>query len=78
MALAGDMDGDGRIELLVPTQDMTELAGIRRTGSGAAVAWTVPVGGTLTTNLAAIDLGDGRFAVAAGSDENLRVWLPGD
>ena len=78
MALAGGMDSNGRVELLIPTHDRSELAGIRRTSSGTMVAWTAPVGGTLTTNLAAVGLNSDQFAVAAGSDGKLRVWLPDD
>lgn len=44
-AMAGDFDGDGRAELLAPSQDRTRLGGIRRTQAGAEVAWTVPLGG---------------------------------
>ncbi|MEC9280196.1 MAG: hypothetical protein VX947_04835, partial [Chloroflexota bacterium] len=38
MAVAGDFDGDGRVELLVPNQTLDEIGGIRRTLDGAEVA----------------------------------------
>lgn len=77
LAVAGDMDGDGRIELVVPNQDRTHLAGIRRTEDGASVVWSVPVGGTLHTNLAAVTLPNGTIALGAGHTGNaIRVWLP--
>jgi len=45
MAVAGDFDGDGRVELLVPNQTLDEIGGIRRTSDGAEVAWTLPIDG---------------------------------
>ena len=77
MGLAADLDGDGQVELLVPSQDGTALGAIRRTEDGAEAAWTVPLGGRLSTNLAAATLSDGSLAVGAGrSDGVLRLWLP--
>ena len=77
MAAAADFDGDGRIELLLPTQFRTELGAIRRTQGGAEVAWTVSVGGRAATNLAAVTLSGGSLAVGVGRDDGaLRLWLP--
>ena len=77
MGLAADLDGDGQVELLVPSQDGTELGAIRRTEDGAVVAWTVPLGGRLSTNLTTATLPDGSLAVGAGRrDRLLRLWLP--
>jgi hypothetical protein len=77
MALAGDLDGDGQVELLVPNQIRANLGAIRRSDAGAEVAWSVPVGGTLITNLAGVTLPDGRLAVGAGHSRNgLRLWVP--
>jgi hypothetical protein len=74
-ARAADLDGDGAWELLVPNQAYTELAAIRRTDSGAEVAWTLPVGGALATNLASATDSSSRISVAAGrADGFLRVW----
>jgi hypothetical protein len=77
MAVAGDFDGDGHFELLLPDQSRNELGGIRRTDNGAEVAWRVPVGGRVVTNLAAVELNDGRLSVGVGrQDGTLRIWLP--
>ncbi len=74
-ARAGDLDGDGAFELLVPSQDRTELGAIRHGEGEAEVAWTLPVGGMLTTNLATAAAPDGRVAVAAGREGGvLRIW----
>lgn len=75
MALAGDFDGDGSVELAVPTQNLSQLGFIRRTQSGAEVAWTMPIGGTAATNIAAATGEDGRMALGIGREDNvLRVW----
>lgn len=74
-ALGGDLDGDGRWEILVPDQSYSRLAAIRHDEGGARVVWTLPVGSTLATNLAPATGSDGRIVLAAGTSEGmLRVW----
>jgi hypothetical protein len=76
-ALAGDLDGDGRVELMLPDQGMTELGAVRRTPDGAQVMWSVPAGGRIGTNLAAASLTSGEIAVGIGREDGvLRLWLP--
>ncbi len=76
-AAAGDFDGDGRVELLAPAQSLRSLAAIRRTADGAEEAWTVPLDGVLSTNLAMVSLPDDRLAVGVGyGSKHLRLWLP--
>ena len=76
-AIAGDLDGDGRIELLVPDQAQQVLGAIRRNLAGAKTVWTIPIGGKLSTNLAGITLAEGGLAVGIGREDNvLRLWLP--
>lgn len=72
--LAGDFDGDGRVELLVPTDARTELAAVRRTGDGATEAWRLELGGPLRTNVFGLGLADGGLAVGAGHAGGVRVW----
>ena len=77
MAVAGDFDGDDRLELLIPNQSRTELGAIRRTVDGAEVAWSLSVEGIVNTNLAAVTLTDGRLMVGVGrGDGVLRLWGP--
>lgn len=77
MALAGDFNGDGRVELLLPTQDRTRLGGVQRTADGAAAVYEVSVGGEVVTNLAGVTLASGETAVGVGRDDNtLRIWQP--
>lgn len=74
-ALAGDLDKDGQAELLLPNPSYTSLGGLSRTQSGVRTEWSLPVGGELSTNLAAATGTGGRAVVAAGrSDGVLRIW----
>ena len=77
MALAGDFDSDGRVELLVSNQQFDTLGAIRRTVDGAQVAWSIPAGGRITTNIGAVQLADDTIVVVAGhADKMLRLWVP--
>lgn len=74
-ARAGDMDGDGAWELLVPDRTYTELAAIKRSQSGAEVAWTLPAEGEISTNIASATDEEGRASIAVGrSGGTLRIW----
>lgn len=72
-AVAGDFDGDGRVELLLPDDPQRSLAGLRRVDARIEEAWRLPLGGRSTTNLCAVPTGSG-IVVAAGVGETLRVW----
>lgn len=75
MAVAGDFDGDGQTELLLPNQRRTDVGAIRRTADGAEVGWTLPVEGVVNTNLAAVQLADSRVIVGLGREDGvLRLW----
>jgi hypothetical protein len=77
MALAGDFDGDQKVEVLLPDQSRTELGAVRRTANGAELVWTLPVGDMVSTNLAAVSFPDGRMAIGVGRNDGvLRVWVP--
>lgn len=77
MALAGDFDGDQQVEVLLPDQSRTALGAVRRSTGGAEVVWTLPAGGVISTNLAAVSFPDGRIAAGVGRDDAvLRVWTP--
>jgi hypothetical protein len=76
-AVAGDFDGNGRIEIVVPDQSQTALAGVEWAEAGLNIAWEAPLGGRLSTNIAAVELRGGGFALGIGHDQNLlRIWYP--
>ncbi len=77
MALSGDFDGDGQIEVLIPDQARKKLGGISLDGVGASADWILSVDGLAVTNLAGISFPDGSLAVAVGKEDGtLRVWAP--
>ena len=74
-ARAGDLDGDGSWELLLPDSSYTALEAVRRTKGGVETAWRLPLDGTLATNLASATDSQGRVALAVGTLEGeLRIW----
>jgi hypothetical protein len=76
MAVAGDFNGDGQPEIVMPSQNLTSIAGIQHSADGARVVWELPLDGQLSSNLAAIRLADGRLALALGTEDGrLRVWV---
>jgi hypothetical protein len=76
MAVAGDFDGDGQTELLLPNQALTELGAVRHTQTGARIVWTLPLNQRISTNLATVTLDDDRLAIGLGYGQTLHLWLP--
>jgi len=75
MALLADADGDGRLDVVVPTQDMTALGVLARTADGFEEVASLPLDGTLATNVAATSDLDGNLVLAAGTDDGrLRIF----
>jgi hypothetical protein len=75
MALLADADGDGRLDVLVPTQAMTELAVLARTDAGFEEIDRLALDGRLTTNVAATPTAAGGLALAVGTaDGRLRIF----
>jgi hypothetical protein len=76
MAVAGDLDSDGRVELLVPAEDFKALAALRRTGEGVVEPWRLDLPGKLSTNIAVTGY-EGRAVLGVGTDTGvLRLWIP--
>lgn len=77
MAVAGDFNGDGQPEVVLPSQDRTRIVGVQHTTEGVLEMWSLPVNGRIVTNLSAVVLPDSSLALAYGTDDGrLRVWLP--
>ena len=75
-ALAADVTGDGRIDVIVPTQDRSALGILSRKTDGVAVVAQLGLPGRLTSNLAFAESPGGSISLAAGTAEGiLRVWI---
>jgi hypothetical protein len=75
MALLADTDADGQLEVVVPTQAMTELAILERTQDGFTEVSRLPLDGRLASNVAAAVGRDGRLSLAVATDDGrLRVF----
>lgn len=78
MAVAGDFDSDGTVELLLPDSARTTLGAISRDSSesGAGLDWSVPLGSRATTNIGVLRSHDGRLSVAVGTlNQSLRIFV---
>jgi hypothetical protein len=77
MALAADVDADGQVELLLPSQQLNALGAIKRTTDGAEITFEIPLNDYLSTNIASVNFGDGTIAIAVGLDiGTLKIWFP--
>jgi hypothetical protein len=79
MTVAGDFDGDGQLELIMPIQlFMQQLGALSRQATaaqGVSTAWSLELVNKLTTNLAAVPLPGGGIALGAGRDDGvLLIW----
>ena len=75
MGLAGDFDGDGQPEVLLPGQSRSELGAISHGVDGAYLDWKLDLAGVLSSNLAAISSNDGSLYLGAALEAGiLRVW----
>ena len=77
-AVAADLDGDGTVELLVPTANRRRLVGVSRTTGGAHPQWSWPLGDQLTSNLTGVGLAGGGVAVGAATASGVLVWSGSD
>ncbi len=77
LAVAGDFDGDEKVELVLPSSNGLELGAVRRSADGADVVWTLELDGRVTTNLMTTQHGDIGLALGVGQANGvLRLWLP--
>lgn len=72
--LAADLDGDGTVELLLPTQSRDTLQALRRTSYGLETVFELQVPPRLSTNVAGLDTGDGIVLAAGTTNGTVRVW----
>ena len=70
-----DGDGDGRPDVVVPSQDQQSLAALDLEGGVATEIRSVPLGARLSTNLSVFAMSDGRASLALGlEDGSVLIW----
>ncbi len=78
LGIVSDADGDGRLDVMLPTQDQSSIAVVTRTDqsdTGTEEVFRFDLGARLATNLGAQqdDAGDVTYAVGT-SDDRLLIW----
>jgi hypothetical protein len=74
-AVAGDFDGDGHVELLVPSRDQKSLIALRRVGDSVEEVWEIELGARLSSNLSVLETNDGNIILGAATENGiLHIW----
>jgi len=74
-AVTGDFDGDGNVELLVPSRDQKTLLALRRVGNTVEEVWELPLGARLATNLTTVESPNGAITLGAVTEDGaLLIW----
>ncbi|MEM9465140.1 MAG: hypothetical protein AAGA90_07190 [Actinomycetota bacterium] len=76
LGIVADPDGDGRLEVVVPTSDRRAVGVVARTAAGTDEEFRVDLGARLSSNLGAIDHPDGGATYAIGTEDGrIRFWV---
>ncbi len=74
-AMTGDFDGDGHVEILVPSRDQKTLVALRRVGNTVEEVWELPLGSRLATNLTTLESANGTIILSAVTEDGaLLIW----
>lgn len=77
LAVAGDFDNDELLELLIPNQNKTTLAGMSFVNGEIRIDWEIALGGVLSTNIGAVAHQDGKIIIAVGTKEGkFQIYMP--
>jgi len=80
LGIVTDADGDGQLDVLLPSQERDALAVVTRDDdveNGAVEVERVPLGAGLTTNVSALSDGDDGVAYAVGTGDGRIIVWPG-
>jgi len=76
MAIAGDFDNDGQIEVIVPDQGFTKLGIIKHSPKGAGVISNIDIGGKLSTNISVAEGSSKNLILGVGREDGVfRIWI---
>jgi hypothetical protein len=77
MGIVADGDGDGRLDVIVPTQDRRSLTVLTRSAQGVDASAPIDVGARVVTNLSAALVAEGQVAFGIGTEDGwLHLWEP--
>src|SRR5262249_32773205 len=75
-ALFADLDGNGRLEVVLPRQSRQAIAALELDGGRFVERWSIPLRSPVESNLLAADLGgDGLLDLAVADRRVLHVYL---
>ena len=77
LGIVADADGDGTLDVVLPTDDRSTIGILTRTPDGVEIRAEVPLPGRMSTNLAVTPTpgAEGALTFAVGTDEAvLRIW----
>jgi len=78
LGIVADADGDGSLNVVLPTDERRSLGVLERVGDSVAVVATIALDGRITTNVGVAAGPDGRLSFAVGTDQDtLHIWPPG-
>lgn len=80
LGIVSDADGDGRLDVMLPTQDQSSIAVVRRTNeteTGTEEIFRFDLRAGMTTNLGARQVGDGVAYAIGTRDNRLLIWPAG-
>ncbi len=73
----GDFNGDGQAEVLTLNMGRNHIIAVQHTENGAEEVWRLDAGDVIVTNIAPVELLEGRLGLAVGTrDGRLRIWMP--
>lgn len=76
MAIAGDFDDDGQMEVLVPDQGFSKMGIIKHGQTGAEVISNIDIGGKISTNIAVPGNSSESLILGIGREDGiLRIWI---
>jgi hypothetical protein len=75
MAVGGDFNGDGLLEIVLTDQGRDRVVGLQRTADDVQEQWSFLLNGEIATNFAAAQQPDGGLALAVGTNlSKLHIW----
>ena len=75
-AVVADGDGDGALEVILPTEDRAAIHAIERVPGSSVMVWGQPLGGFLSTNIGTLTRADGTLSLAVGTDQGILRIFP--